>query len=131
MRTYLLVHDDIDLNTLFSLALEQPIEAPLRVVLGRAAEVDFGGEPPIKDHDARPGSVDHLGHGIEEIVSIDVPFDKVTCALIGERAEAMGVVDLCADAVLGLLLRAIVATCYRSARCMAFCTQRTVRVQSP
>jgi hypothetical protein len=38
---------DTNLDPFLGLALEQPVEAPLGVVRGRAAEVELGREPPI------------------------------------------------------------------------------------
>jgi hypothetical protein len=38
---------DTNLDPLLGLALEQPIETPLGVVRGRAAEVELGREPPV------------------------------------------------------------------------------------
>lgn len=38
---------DTNLDPLLGLALEQPVETPLGVVRGRAAEVELGREPPV------------------------------------------------------------------------------------
>ncbi len=43
----LLVDDHVDFHALLGLALEQYVEAPFRVLRGRAAKVQFGSEPPI------------------------------------------------------------------------------------
>lgn len=43
----LLVHDDVDFDALFGLALQQAVEPPFGVICRRTAQVQLGGEPPI------------------------------------------------------------------------------------
>lgn len=49
--------------------------------------------------------------GIEIIMAINMPLDKVVGTLAREGLETMRVVDFCADAVLCPLFRGIVAAC--------------------
>lgn len=45
--THLLVHYNMDLDTLLSLALQDPVEPPFWEVCRRTAQIQFRGKPPI------------------------------------------------------------------------------------
>lgn len=44
---HLLVYDDMNLHALFSLALEETIQAPFREIRSRTAKIQLRGKPPV------------------------------------------------------------------------------------
>ena len=93
-RLYLLVHDNVDLDTLLSLPLEQVIKPVLLVVVGRSSEEELRRQPPVGDVDGLLGLLQSDRDGPEVVASIDVPLDEVPLTLREEGLIAVRLADL-------------------------------------
>lgn len=57
----LFVNDDINSDALLGLSLQDSVKAPFRVERRRTSEIEFRGEPPVKDEDVVFGVLKNLG----------------------------------------------------------------------
>jgi hypothetical protein len=108
---HLFVNDDINPDALFSLALQQPVEAPFFILSWGSAKVQLWSEPPIQDEDRVLGAVQYLRHSPHIILAINMPLDRVLLPLTRKALKSMTGIDFCPNFVVEFLFRGIVATC--------------------
>ena len=84
-----LVHYDVYLHPGLCPPLEDLIQPPFLVVVGRSPQEELWTQPPILDVDGLLGLLQGHGDSIEVVLSIDVPFDLVAIPLGGEGFEAV------------------------------------------
>ena len=88
-RGDLLIDYDVDLDTSLSGTLQDLVEAPFLIEVGRTSQEKLRADPPVGEVDRFLGALECNRDSMEVVTSVNVPLDIVAVALRGERLEAM------------------------------------------
>lgn len=103
-----LIHYHVYLDSSFGPPLQDLIQSPFLVVVGRSPQKQLGTHPPILDIDGLLGVFQGNRDGVEVVPSVDIPLDLVAISLRGKGLEAVAFSDLGALVIGGLLVLLVV-----------------------
>lgn len=107
-RSDLFVHDDIYLYSSLRSPLQDLIEPPFLVEVGRPPQEEFWTQPPVLDVDGLLGLLQGNGDGVEIVLSINIPLNLVAISLRGEGLKAVTLRYLGSLVVGGLFMLLVV-----------------------
>ena len=85
----LLVDNDVDLDASLGGTLDDFVETPFLIEVGRTSQEKFRADPPVGEIDGLLGSLECNRDGVEVVTSVNVPLDIVAVTPRGERLETM------------------------------------------